>query len=119
VNRLLGRSLFNLQNEEWREMRHNLSPAFTGSKLRGMTDLIESACERFSEFLSKRDPNEPLDIFASFRRLGVDIIATTAFGTPCDSINDPENEFFQKGTKIMDFSGLRGFVILGYLLNPP
>jgi len=119
VDRLFGRSILILQDEEWREMRHHLSPAFTGSKLRGMMGLIESTCTKFSEHLSQRQNfDEPLDIFESFRRMAADLIATTAFGSPSDSITDPESEFYKNGLKITDFSGLRGLSIVGYLLVP-
>jgi cytochrome P450 family 9 len=107
-----------LKDEEWRRMRHILSPAFTGSKLRGMVDLIQSTTEKFSEFLSNRDPNEPLDLHTNFRRLGCDIISSTAFGTPNDAVSNPENEFYQKAMRIMDFSGLRACVLAGYLMCP-
>jgi len=119
VDKLLGRSLLGLQDEEWREMRHHLSPAFTGSKLRGMMGLIESTCTKFSEQLSKR-PNfdEPLDMYDSFRRMAADLIATTAFGSPSDSITDPESDFYKNGIKIMDLSGLRGLIMAGYLMSP-
>ncbi|XP_065347617.1 cytochrome P450 9e2-like [Cloeon dipterum] len=121
TDRLLGRSLLGLQGEEWRDMRHHLSPAFTGSKLRGMLSLIESTCDKFNNFLAKRAElvDEPLDIYNSFRRLAADLIATTAFGAPSNSISDPESEFYKNGIKIMDFSGKRAPIIIGYLLSPP
>jgi cytochrome P450 len=100
-------------------MRHHLSPAFTGSKLRGMIGLIESTCDKFSEFLSKRpDFDEPINIYESFRRMAADLIATTAFGSPSDSINDPESQFYKNGTKIMAFGGTRSLVLIGYLMVP-
>ncbi|XP_065351009.1 cytochrome P450 9e2-like [Cloeon dipterum] len=120
VDRMLGRSLLGLQDEEWREMRHHLSPAFTGSKLRGMSGLIESTCDKFNEFLAKRadQADEPLDIYNSFRRLAADLIATIAFGAPSDSISDPESEFYKNGLTITDFSGKRAPVMMGFLLVP-
>ncbi|XP_059482605.1 cytochrome P450 9e2-like [Neocloeon triangulifer] len=120
TDKLLGRSLLGLQNEEWRDMRHNLSPAFTGSKLRGMIDLIESTCVKFNEFLAHRpDKDEPLDIYNAFRRLAADIIATSAFGSPSDAVSNPESEFYKNGIEIMNFSGKRAPIIIGYLMAPP
>jgi cytochrome P450 len=100
-------------------MRHHLSPAFTGSKLKGMIGLIETTCNKYSEFLSKRpDFNEPINIYESFRRMAADLIATTAFGSASDSINNPESEFYKNGTKIMAFTGSRSLVLMGYLMSP-
>jgi cytochrome P450 family 9 len=119
VDRLLGRSLLGLQNDEWRTMRHHLSPAFTGSKLKGMIGLVESICDKFSRFLSTRpDHNEPLDMYYSFRRMAADVIASTAFGFPTDSINDPEADFYKNGIKMVDFSGRRTATMMGYLMSP-
>jgi cytochrome P450 family 9 len=119
VDRLLGRSLLGLQNDEWRAMRHHLSPAFTGSKLRGMIGLVESTCDKFSNFLSSRpDYNEPLDMYTSFRRMAADVIASTAFGFTTDAINDSEADFYKNGIKLMDFSGRRKAIMMGYFTSP-
>jgi cytochrome P450 len=119
VDRLLGRSLLGLQNDEWRTMRHHLSPAFTGSKLKGMIGLVESICDKFSSFLSSRtDHNEPLDMYSSFRRMAADVIASTAFGSPSDSISDPEADFYKNGIKMIDFSGSRTSIMMGYFISP-
>jgi cytochrome P450 family 9 len=118
VDRLIGRSLLGLQNDEWRAMRHHLSPAFTGSKLRAMIGLVESICDKFSNFLSSRpDYNEPIDMYTSFRRMAADVIASTAFGYPSDSISDPEADFYKNGIKLMDFSGRRTLIMMGYFIS--
>lgn len=119
VDRLLGRSLFGLKDDEWRVMRNHLSPAFTGFKLKGMIGLVDSICGKYCHFLSSRpDHNEPLDLFTSFRRMAADVIASTAFGFPSDSINNPEEDFYKKGIKMMDFSGIRALIMMGYFISP-
>ncbi|XP_065347615.1 cytochrome P450 9e2-like isoform X2 [Cloeon dipterum] len=120
VDDLLARSLLSLKGDDWRKMRHNLSPAFTGSKLRGMTELMVQIGVQFTKFVSSRsNPDEPLDMKVTFRRFAADVIATTAFGTPSNSLQDSNSEFFVKGTSLMDFTGKRRrLVILGYTLAP-
>lgn len=116
---MFSRSLLVLRGDEWREMRHHLSPAFTGSKLRGMADLMADSGRQFIRFLAKRpDPEEPIEMREAFRRFVADVIATTAYGTEFDSINDPNNEFFKYANNVLNMKGLRGLVLAGYIISP-
>jgi len=53
-----------------------------------------------------------------FTRYTNDVIATSAFGIGCDSLNSPKNEFYEMGNDINNFSGLRAFVFIGYMMSP-
>lgn len=46
------------------------------------------------------------------------MIATTAFGTPSNSLDDSDNEFFNNGMKMTDFQGTRKLVVIGYFIAP-
>jgi hypothetical protein len=84
-----------------------------------MIGLVDSICGKYCSFLSSRpDHSEPLDLYASFRRMAADVIASTAFGFPSDSISDPNADFYKNGIKMMDFSGLRAFIMMGYFVSP-
>jgi cytochrome P450 family 9 len=108
-----------LEGDEWRHMRHNLSPAFTGSKLRSMMGLMTHTGRQFVKFLTTRtNPEEALDIREAFRRFATDVIATTAFGTVSDSVNDPQSEFYKNGKQLLNFDGIRKFIVLGYFISP-
>lgn len=45
VDPLFGRALTVLRGEEWRHMRSTLSPAFTGSKMRQMFQLVVGSAQ--------------------------------------------------------------------------
>ncbi|XP_059482598.1 cytochrome P450 9e2-like isoform X2 [Neocloeon triangulifer] len=119
VDELFGRSLLSLKGNDWRKMRHNLSPSFTGSKLRGMTDLMVQIGIQYAKFITSR-PNydESLDMKIIFRRFALDVIATTAFGTATNTLENPKSEFYNKSSSILDFTGKRKFIAIGYTIAP-
>jgi cytochrome P450 family 9 len=53
-----------------------------------------------------------------FTRYTNDVIATSAFGIACDSLNNPENEFYEMGRDVTNFGGIRSIIFLGYMLSP-
>lgn len=104
---LFGKSLISLTGQKWRDMRSTLSPAFTGSKMRLMFDLILNVCSQMVDHMNaEMEPNEIRDYemkeFCS--RFTNDVIALCAFGLRVNSLDDENNEFFQTGKKMMDFN---------------
>uniref|UniRef100_A0A1L8E3Z9 Putative cytochrome n=1 Tax=Nyssomyia neivai TaxID=330878 RepID=A0A1L8E3Z9_9DIPT len=106
---LFGRNLFSLKGQRWREMRATLSPAFTGSKMRTMFQLVSECCNDILKYLDKEANGRPVptELKDLFTRVTNDVIATCAFGIKVDSLNNRENEFYLAGKKASDFSGLR------------
>lgn len=79
---LFGKSLFMLRGQRWRDMRATLSPAFTGSKMKQMFQLVVECSEETIKFLKQESMNKQLvpemkDLFTRFTN---DVIATAAFG---------------------------------------
>lgn len=88
VEPLMGKSLFMMKDQKWRDMRATLSPAFTGSKMRSMFQLIEVSADDAVKVLLKEavvkksqgnGKFEP-ELKDIFTRCMTDVIATTAFG---------------------------------------
>lgn len=95
---LFGRSLFMLKDQEWKDMRATLSPAFTGNKLRQMLPLISKCCHNGCDYLKEeaaRDGQVDMDINEFFIKFTIDMIATTAFGVEVNSLKDKDNEFYK------------------------
>ncbi|KAL5283302.1 hypothetical protein ACFFRR_005904 [Megaselia abdita] len=105
---LFENSLFSMQNQKWKDMRSNLSPAYTGSKLRTMFEFIRETAETSVQNLKTEKDNGIVDIELKdyFRRYANDIIATAAFGFQIDSMKDKENQFFKMGQEVTNFSTL-------------
>ncbi|XP_053683281.1 cytochrome P450 9e2-like [Sabethes cyaneus] len=106
---LFGNSLIALRGQKWRDMRATLSPAFTGSKMRHMFELVSSCARAMNGFFlaemkaGKRLECEMKDIFS---RIGNDVIATVAFGIQEDSLKNRENEFYIKGKEMLNFQSV-------------
>ncbi|KFB49803.1 AGAP012296-PA-like protein [Anopheles sinensis] len=106
---LFAKTLFALTDQQWRDMRATLSPAFTGSKMRQMFELIGDCSAQMVEFYRERavtaSSKLPLvyDVKEVFSRFGTDVIATCAFGLKVDSFRDPNNSFYINGKKMVHF----------------
>ncbi|XP_058462588.1 cytochrome P450 9e2-like [Malaya genurostris] len=119
---IFSKSLFALTGQKWRNMRATLSPAFTGSKLRLMFDLIvecgENAARYYLDEARSKGPQE-YEMKDVFSRFSNDVIATCAFGFQVDSLKNPTNEFFENGRNMMNFNRISVFLrLIGHRLIP-
>uniref|UniRef100_A0A1L8E4F7 Putative cytochrome n=1 Tax=Nyssomyia neivai TaxID=330878 RepID=A0A1L8E4F7_9DIPT len=106
---LFSNSLFALQGQKWRDMRATLSPAFTGSKMRLMCDLIVEICEQMVDFLKDEVKEKGPQVYEAkeiFSKLASDVIGTCAFGIKVDSLKEPENQFYQTAKKLFNFANV-------------
>jgi len=46
------------------------------------------------------------------------VIATTAFGTHSNSLDDSDNDFYDNGMKMTEFKGIRQLVMMGHFIAP-
>lgn len=110
---LLGNALTALRGQKWKDMRSTLSPAFTGSKMRLMFELINECGEQVSNYFQKQNASDVgtkiVDMKDLFSRFTTDVIATCAFGIKVDSLSNKDNEFFKMGRTLLNGSKLSGF----------
>ncbi|CAH0559532.1 unnamed protein product [Brassicogethes aeneus] len=110
VDPLWGKNLFASEGERWRSLRQTLSPVFTSSKMRRMFKLMDDVSIKYVQHIKNHDEEVPefeaADFFSKFT---MDVIATTAFGLECNSLED--EEFLTQGRILTDFSGLKKFKI--------
>lgn len=115
---LFSLSLFTMRDQKWKDMRSTLSPAFTGSKMRLMFDLIREVSEQGTKFLKTHKDVKTgveLDVKGFFTRYTNDVIASTAFGIKIDSLADEGNEFYQMGKTVTNFTALQNLKFLVFL----
>ncbi|KAL5283306.1 hypothetical protein ACFFRR_005906 [Megaselia abdita] len=96
-----------MADQKWKDMRSTLSPAFTGSKMRLMFDLIKEVSEQGVEYLKKREARDSeiiMEMKDFFNRFMNDAIATTAFGIRTNSLEDENNKFFKMGKAVINFT---------------
>ena len=101
-------------------MRAKLSPAFTGSKMKHMFALISQSGQQFVDhFLTTKQDFITVEMKDTFTRFTNDVIASTAFGVQCDSLDDTNNEFYLMGKEATNFDGFwKNLRIFGYILVP-
>lgn len=92
----LAGNLFSRSGEKWREMRNNLSPAFTSGKLKGMVDTIVECSKPLEEYMCANSGTE-IEVHDLFSRFTTNVIASVGFGLEVDCIKDPDNEFRKYG----------------------
>ena len=106
VDPLFGKGLFLLQGQKWKDMRSTLSPAFTGSKMRLMFDLVTECGRNSTKTLKeeiKKSGNMDFEMRELLSKFTVDMIATCAFGLEVNSFKDPDNDFQKITSLATDF----------------
>lgn len=116
-------SLIVLKDQKWREMRNCLSPAFTGSKMRLMFMLVNECVIKAVNYITSEiqaSGNNEVDVEMKdfFTRFTNDAIASTAFGIRINSFNDRNNEFYQTGKAVTEFTGFILFKAILFGLIP-
>lgn len=117
MDSLVSRSLFFSRNQQWKDMRAVLTPAFTGNKMRMMFDLIRNSTNDFRKIL--RQENDATDgegkmyeMKDLFSRYACNIIATSAFGLEVDAITNRDDAFYLAGKTVTNFDGWQGLKFL-------
>ncbi|XP_022220251.2 probable cytochrome P450 9h1 [Drosophila obscura] len=120
---ILSKSLISLKDGPWREMRYILTPAFTGSKMRVMYQLIHSCSEEavrhIGEQLEQSNAGAiELEMKDYFTRFANDVIATVAFGLSVNSFRRKDNEFYRIGQSLSKISAWSIVKAVLYALVP-
>ncbi|KAF5271171.1 hypothetical protein FQR65_LT17686 [Abscondita terminalis] len=109
IEPLMEKSLLILKGQRWRNMRATLSPSFTGNKMKLMFALMSECAEEFTRHFQNLNQNlvvvEMKDICTRFTN---DVIATTAFGVKCNSLDDKKNQFYAMGYKRHPYKTRKG-----------
>jgi cytochrome P450 family 9 len=99
TDRLLNRSVLNLYNQEWRDMRTMLSPIYTSSKMKLMFGLLVECMEDFTKLYDEKAKAnsgeieiETHDVFA---RITADGISTTALGFKGDCVINKDSKIYE------------------------
>lgn len=87
-------------------MRNHLTPSFTGTKMKTMFGLMNDCAKQFVKYFEEQgDDIIQAEMKDTFTRFTNDVIATTTFGITCDSLRDPNNEFYLMGKEATHSGG--------------
>lgn len=106
----------NIENDEWKNIRSKLTPAFTSGKLKMMFDTILGISETFMNMIEKDSMNNgSIEIKGILSRFTCDVIGNVAFGVECDSLNNKTAKFYEMAVESMDsFDFIKRLVLMGY-----
>ncbi|KAL1509557.1 hypothetical protein ABEB36_004271 [Hypothenemus hampei] len=94
-------NLFVAVNEDWRQLRHKLSPIFTSAKMKMMYELVLKCSEPMMDRLRKHAKNNnAVDIREVVASFSTDVIGCVAFGLECKSFASEEAVFRKMGKEI-------------------
>lgn len=82
--------------------------------------LISQCGENFANYYLKQDEDLiSLEMKDTMTKFANDVIANTAFGFNCDSLEDPENEFYLMGQAATDFTSMRMRLVFMFTVFAP
>lgn len=107
LNPLFADMLFILGGNEWKDVRAQMTPMFTSSKIRAMFILMTQVASRFADYLTKLPEKErsELELKSVITKYTNDVIASCVFGLDVDTIKDPDNALYVNGKKATNFNG--------------
>jgi cytochrome P450 family 9 len=99
IDRLFDKSIVNLRDQKWRNMRTMLSPIYTSSKMKTLFGLLNDCMEEFvTIYECKAKANcgsVEIDTHEVFARVTADGIATTALGFEGDCVKNENSEIYK------------------------
>lgn len=102
-------------DERWKNMRQILTPAFTGSKLKGMFSTAIACSSEIQNYLMKvADSDRLLDVNELSSQYTISFIASLGFGLDVNAIDNETDEFYVMGRKIFEktiWNGIRWMCI--------
>lgn len=118
---IFSNALFALNGIRWKNMRAILSPAFTGSKIRGMFKLINDYCKETNETLDMMIGSQQykeVELKDIFTKISSDVIASCAFGLEMNVLRDGNNDFFQQMKHLTHFTNWQWFKFMLFTSFP-
>ncbi|GJQ88563.1 Cyp6a9, partial [Trypoxylus dichotomus] len=111
----LSAHVFNVDGEEWRNVRVKMTPTFTSEKMKKMFEtLLDCGMPMLNHVGNLIRKGEPLDIKEILACYTTDVIGSCAFGLECNSFKGPDAEFRRYGRQVFA-SGPRNNVL--YLMR--
>ncbi|XP_022230418.1 probable cytochrome P450 6a23 [Drosophila obscura] len=114
----LSATVFSIEGQKWRHLRHKLTPTFTSGKMKHMFPIVVQVGEEMNKIFSNRvGDGKVLEIVDLVARYTADVIGNCAFGLNCNSQQNPEADFVSFGKRAITehrYWGLLDFLIFGF-----
>lgn len=108
----LSAHLAALEDEDWRKMRHILTPTYTSGKMKMMFNTVLNVSNRMIEKLKASENLEIIEVREVIASFMTDVIGNIAFGLEMNAIDDPNSEFRRMGRKVFGSDNFLGKILL-------
>ncbi|XP_070556743.1 cytochrome P450 3A5-like [Ptychodera flava] len=116
-NKPLDSGLTMLTNENWKNKRNTLTPAFSGSKMRLMSSIVNKAAEDLVKILRKHsEDGTPIQCKDLFGCYVVDSMASAGFGIEVNSQEQPDHPFVKNAKEAFAFGFFSPVVLIMFFL---
>ncbi|XP_064893959.1 thromboxane-A synthase isoform X8 [Columba livia] len=106
-------SILCLRDDRWKYVRSLLTPAFSDTKLKEMTPLINQACDvLLCNLKVYADSGKAFDIQRCYNCFTLDVVGSVAFGTEVDSQKNPDDPFVKNCRTFFEMSLFKPLLIL-------
>jgi len=94
--------VFVLHDQEWKDVRSSITPAFSSGKIKKMTTTIKEHVDRKALRLKEEARDGcTLDAMRMFSEITVGVIAECAFGIKIDNLGSEDSEFLKHATNLL------------------
>ncbi|XP_048587486.1 thromboxane-A synthase [Nematostella vectensis] len=95
------KTLLSLQDDDWRRLRHTITPTFSAVKLKQVLPLINESCRILVEKLGEAcKDGKSVDVLRSYGKFTMETIVTTAFGIDCQTQTNPNDQFVPNAQRL-------------------
>ncbi|XP_064277069.1 thromboxane-A synthase isoform X7 [Passer domesticus] len=106
-------SILCLRDDRWKYVRSLLTPAFSDTKLKEMTPLINQTCDiLLCNLKVYADSGKGFDIQRCYNCFTLDVVGSVAFGTEVDSQKNPDDPFVKNCRTFFEMSLFKPLLIL-------
>ncbi|XP_057339937.1 probable cytochrome P450 6a23 [Microplitis mediator] len=85
--------LFNLEGNKWKNLRHKLTPVFSGGKIKKMFPLLQECGVILYKLINKTGGDAAVDVRELAVNFTIDVIGSCAFGIKINALTDEQSEF--------------------------
>ncbi|XP_060063954.1 cytochrome P450 3A24-like [Ylistrum balloti] len=109
--------MFFARGERWRRLRSIINPAFSTTKMRNMTPMINTRIDHLMAVVDTYGRNDDdFDVYDVFQRLTMDTIAECGLGLENSSLKNPDDCWLKHSRKVITDTTKRPFLfLLGFI----
>jgi len=116
---IFSKMVFVLEDQEWKDVRSSITPAFSSGKIKKMTGTInEHINKRLLRLKEEARTGCKIDSMRLFSEITVGVIAECAFGIKFDDLSGKDSEFLQQATMLLGSPEDEAMLTSYYMLLP-